>query len=70
MQEDSILNEVVEIEIDRWCADPDEYLGAQKKELKSQVHFRDWNYIFVVEWNIVMQSLKNRKSPCPDSMSY
>jgi len=41
MQEDSILNEVVEIEIDRWCADPDEYLGAQKKELKSQVHFRD-----------------------------
>jgi hypothetical protein len=47
-----------------------EFLEAQKTELESEVRCPDPNHFSIIEWNIVMQSLKNRKSPAPDSMSY
>jgi len=60
----------VEIEKKPSYASLHEYLEAQKIELESEVRCPDPSHFSIIEWNIVMQSQKNRKSPGPDSMSY
>ena len=69
-REDSIANQLVEIEKEISYTGLHEYLEAQETELESEVRCPDPSYFSIIEWNIVMQSLKNRKSPGPDSMSY
>jgi hypothetical protein len=58
----------VEIEKKPSYAGLHEFLEAQKKELESEVPRRDPNHFSIIELNIVMQSLKNRKSPGPDQI--
>jgi hypothetical protein len=70
MREDSISNRLVEIEKEPSHAGLHKFLEAQKTELESEVRRPYPNYFSIIEWNIVMQFLKNRKSPGLDSMSY
>jgi len=70
MREDSIANQLVEIEKQPWYAGQHEFLEAQKTELESDVRWPDPNYLSIMEGNLVMQSLETRKSPGPDSVSY
>ena len=58
----------MEIEKEPSYAGLHEFLEAQKKELESEVPRRDPNHFSIIELNIVMQSLKNRKSPGPDQI--
>jgi hypothetical protein len=57
-REDSIANQVVEIEKEPSCAGLHEYLEAQKTALESEVRCLDPSYFSIIEWNMVMQSLK------------
>ena len=69
-REDSIANQLVEIEKEISYTGLHEYLEAQETELESEVRCPDPSHFSIIEWSIVMQSQKNRKSPGPDSMSY
>ena len=60
----------MEIEKEPSYAGLHEYLEAQKTELGSEARCPDPSYFSIIEWNIVTKSLRNRKSPGPDSKSY
>jgi hypothetical protein len=70
MREDSKANQLVGIQKQPSYAGLEEYLEAQKKQLESEVRCPDPNYFSIIDWNIVIQSQQNRKSPGPDSISY
>jgi hypothetical protein len=70
MREDTTANEIVEIEQEPSYAGLHELMESQKKELESVVRGPDRNYFSIIEWNIVMQSLKNRRFPDRHSMSF
>lgn len=69
-REESIASQLVELQTDPSYAGLDSAISSERSQVSSVTRTPDSDYFSIVEWNIVMQSLKNRKSPGPDSMTY
>ena len=68
--EDEIARHLASLASDPAYTDLEQEIQEERQTLEARARSVDPEYFSVLDWSIVMKSLKTRKSPGPDSMTY
>ena len=69
-REDEIARQLASLASDPAYTDLEQEIQEERQTLEARARSVDPEYFSVLDWSIVMKSLKTRKSPGPDSMTY
>ena len=69
-REDEIARQLASLASDSAYTDLEQEIEEERQTPEARARSVDPEYFSVLDWSIVMKSLKTRKSPGPDSMTY